>query len=1777
MPSFSDFENNLGGNQIISPYNGLGQYNPFPRAVETVADIGGSGGGGGVYQPPVPPNNIFVPPSYTDVDFGKLTIHMSSAENAEFLENNVSVGIGPSTKIEYRPALKFGNSKTYEARATNRKVKNYFVVSVEKTYNRNLIDTPNFNDRLNPDFGNVIVNRSTDNFLTGGRFTFLNQPQDSIVGNVITRNDIFYKENLVITEFVLNESTGEYNPLNVRNLRSTDGIVNLEFGFIAEEIIKDPIDDNPPTDETVSYNLNFVSNYANEIGNYIKLKYQIVSPGGDLLQRDDVLLSDGNIDSKTIKKSALINSKINLEISEFYETARILVNQNNLPEGFSYSNFYWAPKVIADKFPADYTQWNKVAKAFNISGKEFLSEITVAVVFEKSEKVLTPSVSVGNFIGEYEIKESDTDKIIEIPFTTQNAEFVDVYITETSPIRIEAGVGVVRLSFNTDFGGVFGNKKVFLVPVNRFGIGNSQEVVVKFISVNDFPSITQITLADSIDVPSFSDLNVEFDVSYNSFAATSIDVFVLKEDNSRITILTGQTPNGSFKVNLKTIIEKFLDGKKIDLTFVFVPYNNGGFKQLVGNPYEVKTKINYPGTLVNENEIKYALFDAISNTLGIVDLPQESKYLTHLVNFGNNEQILISSWEEDDWTLSEKREDELGNLIVTNKVDSILVKLYSPLPASVTTNSTFWITKLMTNPLIETVVLNEQDSVSCPPIKGPNFTIEIDYTIGNSTSYESLDNLILNGPSSNELVGTYLSSSLINTDDLNIEYYKGTNYLTGSIVWENFTHFSSAKERVDNFVYKVQLIEKYEEKIADALAANTNVGDVFEIERQTIKKNQIINGFDGFEKFLYTSASLLTSNDSNSITWPYSGTTRINSSNLIVFNWYEKLGELAENYDTENPNYLKNNIPQYILENNENDSFLLFFSMIGQHFDNIYYYTKSIERSRGLSYKSKGGISDKLLFDTLKSFSWNAKNLAADEKLWKYVFGQDDAGNTKETNPAKARTNEVWRRIVNNIPYLLKHKGTRRGVYALMACYGIPSSNLSILEFGGPEGPNAFAEESEIGTTKVTFDTTTYALNLTPNAKIKIDWIDTDKNERPKTIETFIKPAYYHNWTVLSGSAGWDVALTTGSVPAYGRIKVNSGGTTLITSEELPIFNDRFFGISISSGSFGIKLDTKQVDGERTIFEKSYTSSLENRLGPQGDELYLGWNFSGSVDEFRLWSTTLSSSVFNKHVFFPEAINGNHISSSTDDLYFRLDFEYPKNLAQTSSLINVDTNIYFSSSVTRNELEGGIVSIISGSTILSENANAVYSGSASGFTSITTYPYNFEPIERTVTMEVPNVGSSRYSSNKVRFESQTDVFGNPISKGIDLSAKGRATKKSFDQAPIDSNRVGLFFSPTKELNTDIIKSFGGINLDNYIGDPSDMYKDKYQSLDKLRNYYFQRFDSRDIYAYINLIKAYEKSLFEDIKKMLPARVRATTGLLIEPHILERSKIEQSKPIGEDYQQNGTIDTREHVNGIADNNQFETIVDADLSENIIGENNQYDAIVSTASVETVIAENYQYTTSVDAESEFSTIADYYQKEVIINAGLDNGTAIAEVDLGTTTNIGESEYEKVGFGIYAQNGVAIRTYYDAGNNIVKERIRVSLVTEEKERIVQKFAVTASNGFGDPRGGFVSDIQTYTETKLNIQPFINPTTGLPTTIPSVGGPIVSVKSVDGYLPTHYRNTSDLTRGLQNSFYKGSKNTAATTLDGSSPVETFTTNPNTLRVNKAGRDASEPILEVE
>ena len=74
------------------------------------------------------------------------------------------------------------------------------------------------------------------------------------------------------------------------------------------------------------------------------------------------------------------------------------------------------------------------------------------------------------------------------------------------------------------------------------------------------------------------------------------------------------------------------------------------------------------------------------------------------------------------------------------------------------------------------------------------------------------------------------------------------------LLFENFVNYSSAEERVNNFYYKVQLVEAYQSKYNSIMSGSTGTSvDVYNNATQYKNSiNEIVNNFDGFENFLYT-------------------------------------------------------------------------------------------------------------------------------------------------------------------------------------------------------------------------------------------------------------------------------------------------------------------------------------------------------------------------------------------------------------------------------------------------------------------------------------------------------------------------------------------------------------------------------------------------------------------------------------------------------------------------------------------------------------------------------------------------------------------------------------------------------------------------------------------------------------------------------------------------------------------------------------------------------------
>ena len=166
---------------------------------------------------------------------------------------------------------------------------------------------------------------------------------------------------------------------------------------------------------------------------------------------------------------------------------------------------------------------------------------------------------------------------------------------------------------------------------------------------------------------------------------------------------------------------------------------------------------------------------------------------------------------------------------------------------------------------------------------------------------------------------------------------------------------------------------------------------------------------------------------------------------------------------------------------------------------------------------------------------------------------------------------------------------------------------------------------------------------------------------------------------------------------------------------------------------------------------------------------------------------------------------------------------------------------------------------------------------------------NFIPVEETYYIRGASLGASNPRSEKIRLEDNYLIRR--------LSPIVSAERSSFDTVPLDSNKLGLFYSFADQVNKDVFNQIGRVELDDYIGDPDDEYELVYEDLKRFSSHYWKKFtNNSDVNSFNRIFSQYDFSVFNQIKQTLPLRVDDVTGLLIEPNILERSKVQITKPI-----------------------------------------------------------------------------------------------------------------------------------------------------------------------------------------------------------------------------------------------------------------------------------------
>ena len=483
----------------------------------------------------------------------------------------------------------------------------------------------------------------------------------------------------------------------------------------------------------------------------------------------------------------------------------------------------------------------------------------------------------------------------------------------------------------------------------------------------------------------------------------------------------------------------------------------------------------------------------ISSSNEFIQYREDSEYFVDFyLNFGGNETVIANNIQ---------LETEEG-------IDpTILVKLYDPLPNEFDLKSTLWVVELLSEPQLYEVTFPFEPIIEddFTYLKGPNYSLNIVQqtgTPGQEFSYNTLINSDITS-STNQI------KSLLNEKDININI-DYSNY-------NNFVKFSSAKTRLENFYYKVGLIESSSAEISASLGqitSQTTSSFAFSSSIATLSNqiDNIIENFDGYEYFLYFNSGSLFSYPKSNSSPPF---TLYSTGSTEVLEWigsadpnnpyYGGQALSASNYDIDNRDYLFYSIPEYLRNDPENQNYELFVDMVGQYYDNTWVYAKDITNKFDADNRLDFGISKDLVADAIKEFAVKLySNSFNTDDLYLAFLGLTPSGSSfpvvditgslpaptgyeyidtkvsasNDIVPLNDVNKRLYKRIYHNIPYLLKTKGTIAGIRALITAYGIPDTILRINEFGGKDRNEAHDYDLKQDVFNYAFDTGNSATNF---------------------------------------------------------------------------------------------------------------------------------------------------------------------------------------------------------------------------------------------------------------------------------------------------------------------------------------------------------------------------------------------------------------------------------------------------------------------------------------------------------------------------------------------------------------------------------------------------------------------------------------------------------------------------------------------------------------------------
>lgn len=585
-------------------------------------------------------------------------------------------------------------------------------------------------------------------------------------------------------------------------------------------------------------------------------------------------------------------------------------------------------------------------------------------------------------------------------------------------------------------------------------------------------------------------------------------------------------------------------------------------------------------------------------------------------------------------------------------------------------------------------------------------------------------------------------------------------------------------------------------------------------------------------------------------------------------------------FDRDNAVSITSYFPQSLfIEETKDQTFIFrnFLFVCARLLDQIKLYTKHFVNLNVVNYTEFDQVPDSLLKDTAAfyGFDLNANFISAD--AFQYFLGRNIRPNLESNSDLDQKLfsikNEIWRRILNNLSYIYKTKGTKESIYALLRAHGFDKSIFRLKEYVEESRANLSLKKisSEKSKATIAFGSGSLTGSVYQTVSSYLSGSDSTIELRvrfPSTGSTDITATKLSGtlWTYAADQTNFcslvytrdSLASSSGSLFITGTI----GTVGLLSGTDL--FNGDWHNVSIvtsyTSGTVVIS-DRKLKNSDIiTSTSSSYYPSINTFLASAslskivvGSPKIIGvgstWQYINSqywAQEFRVWKRALDPSELNDHTTNFQSYGTDNVDDQDKLLeHWRLDSE------TTASYAAANADQFYLYDISQNRA----ITAVTGTNFTP--AQNVYKKF------LFNYYFNASP-------------SDTETDDKVRVYDSS----------------------STENLVVDSQLLTIELNMTDSLNEDIVQMMSSFNeLAEVIGTGASRYNERYE-LDRIRRIYFKRLQGKlNFRLFADMLDFFDRSFLKMIEALVPVSAIFTGDeFVVESHMLERPKVPYSKTV-----------------------------------------------------------------------------------------------------------------------------------------------------------------------------------------------------------------------------------------------------------------------------------------